>query len=192
MSRRRVDPRITMTFTVLSAGLLSGCQSSESDTRIRALEQEVARLRKQQDPPARPPATTPSWRSAQGGDALTIDGQALFYSGQAKLRDSGKALLAELASEINTRFPRRDIYVYGHTDNDPIRKTTWLDNRELSVARAVAVVRVLESHGIPPGRLIACGCGEHRPLVANSDREGKSRNRRVEIVARDPLLATRQ
>ena len=81
--------------------------------------------------------------------------------------------------------------MFGHTDSDPIRKSGWKDNRELSAQRALAVVRQLQTAGISGGQLVACGWGEHRPLVENSTNTAKAKNRRVEIFAVDPTLASR-
>ncbi len=166
----------------------NACQ--QDSTRIAALEREVARLRTQQataQEHSSQAVPADVWRSCRGGAMLTIDGNALFYSGQAKLMESAPKILAQVASDLRARFQNKDVYVFGHTDADPIKRTAWLDNRELSAARAIAIVRVLESHGIPSSRLIASGCGEHRPVAPNDSAENKSRNRRIEIAAVDPL-----
>jgi chemotaxis protein MotB len=72
--------------------------------------------------------------------------------------------------------------VVGHTDTDPIQKSSWKDNLELSAQRALSVARYLMEHGIPDKQLRAAGCGPARPVASNATAEGKARNRRVEIV----------
>ena len=62
-----------------------------------------------------------------------------------------------------------------------------MDNYQLSTERALAVARHLVSRGVPPGRLIAGGCGEHRPREANTSKTNRAANRRVEIFALEPM-----
>jgi len=74
------------------------------------------------------------------------------------------------------------IRVEGHTDNVPVHASTWTSNWDLSAARALAVVRVLQEKGVDPTRLAAAGYGEYQPIASNDTPEGKSLNRRIEIV----------
>lgn len=131
------------------------------------------------------------WQAVPGGAMVAIEGSVLFPAGRTTIRKDSMQLLNQLASEITSNFPDKDIYVFGHTDSDPIRKSGWKDNRELSTQRALAVVRQLQTSGISGGHLVACGWGEHRPLVENSTKTAKAKNRRVEIFAVDPKLASR-
>jgi chemotaxis protein MotB len=72
--------------------------------------------------------------------------------------------------------------VEGHTDNIPISTAKFPSNWELSTARAMSVVKYLyKVEGISASKLAAVGHGEYRPLVPNTTRENRSRNRRVEI-----------
>jgi chemotaxis protein MotB len=73
------------------------------------------------------------------------------------------------------------IRVEGHTDDVPAGGA-YPTNWELSTARALAVVRFLQSQGIDPSRLAAAGYGEYRPIAPNDTAEGRSQNRRIEIV----------
>ncbi len=70
----------------------------------------------------------------------------------------------------------------GHTDTDPIKKSGWKDNWELSAERALSVVRYLVKKGVPNSGVRACGSGSARPIGPNSSAAGKARNRRVEVV----------
>jgi len=78
------------------------------------------------------------------------------------------------------------IRVEGHTDNVPIATSLqdrFASNWELSTARATAVVRYLQDKaGIAPDHLIAAGYGEFRPIAPNTTPEGRTQNRRIEIV----------
>ena len=73
--------------------------------------------------------------------------------------------------------------VEGHTDNIPIQTARFPSNWELSVARAVNVVKYFaEVSNIDPQRLSAVGYGESRPVVANDTPANRMKNRRVEIL----------
>jgi chemotaxis protein MotB len=75
------------------------------------------------------------------------------------------------------------VRVEGHTDNVPIHTNRFPSNWELSIARAVSVVKYFVDVGnINPQRLSAVGYGESRPLVPNSSAANLAKNRRVEIV----------
>ena len=128
------------------------------------------------------------WQAVPGGAMIAIPGNVLFNSGKVTLRRDSKNIMSRIASEIQSNFAGKDIYVFGHTDTDPIKKSKWQDNRQLSSERALAVVRHLQSRGVSPSSLVACGCGEHRPVTSNKSRSGKSKNRRVEIFAVDPAM----
>ena len=95
--------------------------------------------------------------SVPGGAMIAIPGSVLFSSGKVTLRRDSKSIMSRIASEIQSNFSGKDIYVFGHTDTDPIKKSKWQDNRQLSSERALAVVRHLQSRGVSPSSLVACG-----------------------------------
>lgn len=73
--------------------------------------------------------------------------------------------------------------VEGHTDNVPFRRGDLLDNWDLSVKRATAVVRVLQDkYDLNPAMMTAAGRSEYLPLESNDTPEGKAANRRTRIV----------
>lgn len=117
----------------------------------------------------------------EGTITVTLPEMILFDSGKAALKGSAKGNLDQIVGVINEKYSGRLIDVIGHTDADPIKKSNWKDNWELSSERALSVVRQLNSTGIPDSRLRAIGCGSGRPVAPNSG-SGKAKNRRVEIV----------
>lgn len=136
-----------------------------------------------------PPVDLPGqWKAVPGGAMIALPGNVLFPSGKAVLKRNSKGVLGRIASEIKGSFGGKDIYVFGHTDKDPIKKSKWQDNRQLSGERALAVVRYLQSQGLSPASVVACGWGEYRPIASNKTSTGKSKNRRVEIYAVDPAI----
>jgi chemotaxis protein MotB len=115
------------------------------------------------------------------GAHITFEDFLLFNFGKADINLGGLAFLEKMATLIQKiPYPVR---VEGHTDNVPIHTVRYPSNWELSIARAVSVVKYFaESGKINPQRLSAVGYGETRPLVPNDSPANRTRNRRVEIV----------
>ena len=76
--------------------------------------------------------------------------------------------------------------VEGHTDNIPISNDEFPSNWELSVARAIAVSKIMIENGIQPNRINVAGYGEFRPLVENESLENRNKNRRIELKLTQP------
>ena len=115
------------------------------------------------------------------GIHISFEDGLVFNFGQADINAKGFALLDKMAALIKQNsFAVR---VEGHTDNVPIHTRRFPSNWELSIARAVSVVKYfIEDGKINPQRLSAVGYGESRPLTANDSPVNRARNRRVEIV----------
>ena len=110
--------------------------------------------------------------------------ELLFESGSAAVAPDGAAVLAVIAPALGG-FNNK-VLVEGHTDKRPLRRTGY-DNWDLSVDRAVAVVKLFRDQlGLDPLRLSAAGYGEMRPIAEGDDEASLAMNRRVEIV----VLAT--
>jgi chemotaxis protein MotB len=120
--------------------------------------------------------------AAAGTITVTLANTILFESGKASLKNATSSELNHILSVIKQKYPDKDIDVVGHTDTDPIVKSSWKDNWELSAQRALSVARYLIEHGIAEKQVRAAGCGPARPVAANTTSAGKSKNRRVEIV----------
>ena len=119
---------------------------------------------------------------AERGLVLTFVDEVLFDSGKAKLRSEAEETLAKVASVIEEKVADRDIGIEGHTDNQPIKVSGWKSNWELSSARAISVLHLLEEKGVNPRQMVAAGYGEYQPVTPNDTLEGRQQNRRVEIV----------
>lgn len=160
----------------------------QADRERMAAQDSVTALRAERDrlksdlAKAQKPAD--GWNTVPGGSMISIEGDILFDSGKADLRKEGAATLDQIADAIKKKFPNQDIYIVGHTDNEPIAKSGWKDNYELSCQRALTVVRYLRNAGVQ-NYMAACGWGETRPLQSNDTSEGKQANRRVQFFAMD-------
>jgi chemotaxis protein MotB len=117
-----------------------------------------------------------------GTITVTLPNAILFDSGKATLKSATSRELDHIYSVLREKYSGKPIDVVGHTDTDPIRKSSWKDNWELSAQRALTVARYLIKQGVDEDRIRAVGCGESRPIASNSSAAGKAKNRRVEIV----------
>lgn len=157
--------------------------------RLRALMAEADSLRGQLS--SLPPEPAPAgWTAVPGGGMIAIEDGVLFAPGRNVLRDEAKRTLDGITSTLQGDYGDKDIVIFGHTDDRPIKKSGWDDNWQLSTERALAVARFLQQHGVTPNRIVAAGCGEHRPRVANNTEPNRTANRRVEIFAIDPQSLT--
>jgi chemotaxis protein MotB len=107
--------------------------------------------------------------------------RVVFASGSAQLEPPSTDLLTTLARLLVLEV-RHPIVVEGHTDNRPISSPQFPTNWELSTSRATQVVRFFIRQGVAARRLQAAGLAAQRPIASNSNDDGRSRNRRVEIV----------
>jgi chemotaxis protein MotB len=120
--------------------------------------------------------------AAAGTITVTLPNAILFDSGKATMKSATSKELDHIYSVLKAKYPGRHIEVAGHTDSDPIKKTKWADNLELSSQRAMSVARYLIQKGIAENKIAATGYGEGRPIATNSTAAGKQKNRRVEII----------
>jgi chemotaxis protein MotB len=111
--------------------------------------------------------------------------EILFDSGRATIKPQGLKVL-ERVGKVLLNAKDQAIRIEGHTDNVPIGAElarTYPTNWELSVARATAVTRYLqEKIGVDPRIISATGYGPYRPIASNETEQGRTRNRRIEIV----------
>jgi chemotaxis protein MotB len=113
---------------------------------------------------------------------IDISDKLLFKSGKYEITDQANTVLGKVAAVLQNQ-PDIEFMVEGHTDNVPYKNGVLLDNWDLSVKRATAVVRVLQNkYGLDPAKMAAAGRSEYRPVSDNSSKEGKAANRRTRIV----------
>ncbi len=112
---------------------------------------------------------------------IRIREKGSFKSGSAEMNEDYYDVLEEIRAVLAVKPGK--IQVQGHTDNIPIRSSRYRSNWELSSARAVSVAHELMRGGdINSRRFEVSGFADTKPLVPNSNRENRVRNRRVEIV----------
>lgn len=115
------------------------------------------------------------------GLVVSLNDTVFFDSGKAQIIESSKNKLVEIGKIINNMG--NYIRIEGHTDNIPIHNSTFTSNWQLSVVRASNVTELLIGEAkISPEKISAVGYGEYRPVADNNTVEGRSKNRRVDIV----------
>ena len=114
---------------------------------------------------------------------VSLEEDLLFASGKYAVGSAGVSALNKLSAALAGQKDL-EILVEGHTDSIPLRgKSEVKDNWDLSVLRATAVVKVLTSNpNLNPTQLTAAGRGEYIPFKSNATPEGRSANRRIEII----------
>ena len=118
----------------------------------------------------------------RGRMTVRLKDKVLFSSASAALNKEGKAALDAVADAFKD-LKGKNVVVAGYTDDVPITsKSGFVDNWALSTARAVNVVRYLQSKGVSPAMLGAAGFSEYRPVVPNDSATNRSLNRRIEIA----------
>lgn len=116
--------------------------------------------------------------------SFRINSEILYNSAKVDLSREGIAALRKLLPVFkNSDYT---ITVEGHTDALPIRGGQYPSNWELSSARAGRVVRYLAVNGVATSRLRAIGYADTRALASNNTEQGRTSNRRVEIVLEQP------
>ncbi len=108
----------------------------------------------------------------------------LFDSGKAEVKPDGLLVLQKVV-DILKNIKDKSIRIEGHTDNVQISGALtkkFPTNWELSAARAINVTRYLQQQGIDPANLAAVAYGEYKPVAGNDTPEGRTKNRRIEII----------
>jgi chemotaxis protein MotB len=163
--------------------LLADLGSANSE--ISRLIEENASLRAAKAPTPEP--TTNRGTGFEGIDDVTsersgnlvtvrVASDILFSSGKVALKSTAKRTLADVSRVLSSEYAGKTIRVEGYTDTDPIKKSGWKDNLELSLQRSAAVHRYLQQQGIDAERMYAAGFGATNTLGS------KAASRRVEIV----------
>ena len=121
-------------------------------------------------------------REKDGKVYVAMSDKLLFQSGSARLDKRGEEALGKLAEVLNIQTDI-DVFIEGHTDNKPINTVQFKDNWDLSVIRATSVVRILiKNYNVNPLQIQPSGRGEYMPVDDNETAEGRSKNRRTEII----------
>jgi chemotaxis protein MotB len=118
----------------------------------------------------------------QNGElVVTLASPVNYRSGSTRLNKEAREAIDNLAETLKNN-PNMSILVEGHTDDDAlVAGASYQDNWDLSVARAMKVVKRLVKAGVDPAQLSVAGAGEYEPVGDNETPEGKAKNRRTDV-----------
>lgn len=114
------------------------------------------------------------------GLVVSFTQAALFPSGEDTVAAESYEPVRKVAESVS-KLPN-PIRLEGHTDSIPIKTARFRSNWELSSARSIALMELLQKFGVSPGRLSIAGYAENAPIAPNDTEAGRARNRRVDIV----------
>lgn len=152
---------------------------AESSATAAELAQREAELASQQAESLRRQLENLQLRQTESGVVVTL-GDVLFESGETDLVDEAFSSIAEVVDLLQSE-PDKLIRIEGHTDSTGSTKT----NIRLSQQRADAVLTALVNLGVDASRITSVGMGEDFPIASNDTEEGRSRNRRVDVILLD-------
>lgn len=158
-------------FPIISSDMKN--MESIHGSGLAELEDELDSLRDEKDVKV---------KVTKRGVVITMADKVLFDLGVSEINPEAFPLMNKIITVLkaNSSFPVR---VEGHTDNLPIKTERFPSNWELSIARAVNVVKFFIKDGeILPERMSAAGYGASRPLLPNYTSASRAKNRRVEIL----------
>lgn len=112
---------------------------------------------------------------------LMTDEDLQYRTGSSRLSRAERDALKAMAEKMKTDSKIR-VLVEGHTDDKKYAADSGMDNWQLSVNRAMGVVRYLINQGVDPSQVAAIGRGEYMPAASNDSAEGRSQNRRTVIL----------
>lgn len=117
---------------------------------------------------------------SKDGLIVSLSEAGFFAPGDAAVSPDAEDVILSIVETLRT--DSGSVRIEGHTDSTPISNALYPSNWELSTARAASVLSRLIEHGIAPERLSAAGYAGFRPVRDNSTPEGRTQNRRVDIV----------
>ncbi|MFS0690310.1 flagellar motor protein MotB [Sporosarcina sp. 179-K 8C2 HS] len=122
------------------------------------------------------------------GLLITIRDSILFESGKATIQPQYESLAKDISNLLVFEKPRQ-IVITGHTDNIPIQSAEFPSNWELSMMRAINFLRaIVGNDNLDPQLFSVKGYGENKPVASNDTAEGRSKNRRVEVLIQPLVL----
>ena len=150
-------------------------QRAEAEKRLQGFKDLTAKFQKMIA------SGTVQVKFRNGVMLVAMPSEVLFPSASADLSEPGKMAVMEVGV-ILKNLPERQFMIVGHTDSLPIKSDVYKDNWDLSTARALTVTKFLVSAGLDAKRLVAAGHGEHDPVASNKTKDGREKNRRIEII----------
>ena len=116
-----------------------------------------------------------------GRMVVILASDILFPSGSAKLSKEGLEAISEVGKTLAS-IAGKKFQIEGHTDNIPIKTSQYPSNWNLAAERSITVLKTMIEAGMPTDRISAASFADSKPSQSNETKEGRSANRRIEIV----------
>ncbi len=117
-----------------------------------------------------------------GKVVVVLTEDMLFRSGSTSRMDPDGVEAIEKLSAVLNKYPLFAIQVVGHTDNQPVPRK-GLDRWNFSALRAATITKMMvEDFEVNPNQIIASGKGDYAPRASNETKEGRAKNKRVELI----------
>jgi outer membrane protein OmpA-like peptidoglycan-associated protein len=152
---------------------------AESSALAASLAKKEANLASEQAQSLKRQLENLQLRQTESGVVVTL-GDVLFETGQSELKQEAQSSLVEVVDLLQSE-PDKKIRIEGHTDGVGEASA----NLKLSQARAESVLATLVSLGVDASRVSTVGMGEDFPIATNDTPEGRSKNRRVDVILLD-------
>ena len=166
----------------------SGPEDTDGEDALISEDDALAELKKELDKMLSEQNLNPQVSTTidDRGLVITMSDAVLFDPGSAEIKGQYREVMVRIGATINKL--NNFIRVEGHTDTVSVGHGIYPSNWELSGARASSVVQLFTGEaGISPTKLMTAGLGEFRPIADNDTVEGRSKNRRVDVI----LLSSR-
>lgn len=175
------DPSVPAPITLPLPGTQADAlaQQHGPEQNQERLERSITRVIEDQIAAHKIAAESISTHTTAEGLVISLHEAGFFASGSSEVHPTSIPLLRQLAATL----PTGTLRIEGHTDNIPIHTAQFATNWELSTARATTIARLLlDSAPINPASLSAAGYAEFHPIAPNTTPEGRTQNRRVDII----------
>ncbi len=150
---------------------------ADAKAQLQAKEQEIANIKKTVKD-AFGLSGDVAVQEVNGNIYVTLSEAVQYRSGSAALNRKARKAVDDLA-ELMKNNPNMHLLIEGHTDSDKYPADSGMDNWQLSVNRAMGVVKRLIRKGVDPARLTVAGRADTDPIAPNDTKEGKAKNRRT-------------
>jgi chemotaxis protein MotB len=170
-------PLTSINNTTSSNAAEREAQAKQEEQDFRALKRRVDNLAKQAGLAGRVKVTV----RRRGLVIQLLTDKVFFDSGSATLKPTAKRLVDKIAGVVRDER-RHPVVIEGHTDSQPISGSQYPSNWELSGARSGAVIRDFIANGVLARRISGGMFASQEPIASNSTADGRSQNRRVEVV----------
>lgn len=170
---------------IIEGGDNSSSENNALDTEISSPQQNIAKIKNGMDEYIKNNNLNKEISTEVQNDKLkiTLVNNVLYESASAKLSPQNIEIANKIGQLLADKGQDLEVVFAGHTDNVPISNSEFSSNWDLSFERASNFMKnVLKNGKLSPANFSASGYGEYKPIASNDTEEGRSKNRRIEVL----------